>query len=231
MSDLDLTPFGFTPTENSVYRALIELGPSGGYPLSNALGIARANTYQALKGLVGKEAAVLVQEKPAEYRAISPEALYAKIVNKQAQLLGDLEDQIAASSGASEPSITPIDTQRSFVQMVLRDAARATDNVTFVGESGVIQKLAPAWRKRVVDRHQSAIWCVGEWDGPDDLEITGRIEPDRLVTLIGHKAGLYHNGKTTMVFGLAEPGAGGYWTDEPLLSGLVAAAIRTIVED
>ena len=91
MQQLDITPFGFTPTENAVYRALIELGPSGGYPLSNALGIARANIYQALKGLVSKDAAILVQEKPAEYRAISADALYAKIVNTQARLLNVIE--------------------------------------------------------------------------------------------------------------------------------------------
>ncbi len=59
MTDIDLTPFGFTPTENLAYGALLDLGPSSGYAVAKELSIARANAYQALNGLVAKGAAVI----------------------------------------------------------------------------------------------------------------------------------------------------------------------------
>src|SRR6266540_2603018 len=53
---LDLTPFGFTPTESVVYAALLRLGPATGYAVAHATRRARANTYGALEGLVGRPA-------------------------------------------------------------------------------------------------------------------------------------------------------------------------------
>src|SRR5207247_107586 len=43
MPNVDLTPFGFTPTESVVYAALLQLGPSTGYGVSRATRLARAN--------------------------------------------------------------------------------------------------------------------------------------------------------------------------------------------
>src|SRR2546421_246980 len=51
---VDLTPFGFTPTESQVYGALLRLGPSTGYAVAHATRVARANTYGALEGLSGR---------------------------------------------------------------------------------------------------------------------------------------------------------------------------------
>ena len=33
---LDLTPFGFTPTESSIYETLLDLGPSSGYAVATS---------------------------------------------------------------------------------------------------------------------------------------------------------------------------------------------------
>ena len=74
MMPIDLTPFGFTPTENRAYGALLELGPSSGYALAKALSIARANAYQALNGLVAKGGAIRTHEAPQRYRAERPDA-------------------------------------------------------------------------------------------------------------------------------------------------------------
>jgi sugar-specific transcriptional regulator TrmB len=226
MSELNLTPFGFTPTENAVYGALIELGPSGGYPLSNSLGIARANIYQALKGLVAKNAAILVQEKPAEYRAISPDALYAKIVNSQSLLLNELEKQIATSTGPAEPSITPIQSSRSFTQMVLRDAARADGRVRFLGSGAALQELAPAWRKRMADGVSTDLWSIGDWDGLSGLEMVGKLDEQKIDALFGTDVALYQSGAISMVFNFGGAPPRGYWTDETLFSTLVSAAIE-----
>lgn len=228
MQQLDITPFGFTPTENAVYRALIELGPSGGYPLSNALGIARANIYQALKGLVSKDAAILVQEKPAEYRAISADALYAKIVNTQARLLNVLESQIDASGGPGEPTTTRIDSHRGFVQMVLRDAARTSDSVRFLAPGSVVHELAPAWRKRSAEALDTELWCIGQWDDAD-FELAGTIREDIVSDLFDHPIALYSSRGCTMVFDFDATSEHGYWTNESLSSKIVEAAIEAVL--
>ena len=55
---VDLTPFGFTPTESAVYAVLLTQGPGTGYAIARSAGLARANAYAALEGLVAKGAAV-----------------------------------------------------------------------------------------------------------------------------------------------------------------------------
>src|SRR4029077_694037 len=54
---VDLTPFGFTPTESLIYEVLLTGGPGTGYTIARAAGLARANAYSALEGLVAKGAA------------------------------------------------------------------------------------------------------------------------------------------------------------------------------
>jgi len=51
---LDLTTFGFTPTESLIYEVLLRGGPGTGYAVARAAGLARANAYGALEGLVQK---------------------------------------------------------------------------------------------------------------------------------------------------------------------------------
>ena len=48
MARIDLTPFGFTPTESLVYEVLLTGGPGTGYAVARAAGLARANAYSAL---------------------------------------------------------------------------------------------------------------------------------------------------------------------------------------
>ena len=45
MAKLDLTPFGFTPTESAVYEVLLSAGPGTGYAIARSAGLARANAY------------------------------------------------------------------------------------------------------------------------------------------------------------------------------------------
>ncbi|MBP9201562.1 MAG: helix-turn-helix domain-containing protein, partial [Gemmatimonadales bacterium] len=64
MAELDLTPFGFTPTESKVYEVLLTGGPGTGYAVARSAGLARANAYSALEGLVAKGAARADEGQP-----------------------------------------------------------------------------------------------------------------------------------------------------------------------
>src|SRR5205807_1925362 len=100
---VDLTPFGFTPTESQVYGALLRLGPSTGYALAHATRVARANTYGALEGLAGRAAAIRLPGRPARYRAVDPRALVAQLAAEQGQALDRLSQALRDSSEPVEP--------------------------------------------------------------------------------------------------------------------------------
>ncbi len=76
---VSLERFGFTPTESRIYEVLLRRGSSTGYAVSKAAGLARANTYQALDGLVRRGAARRSATIPAKYAALAPEAVVAEI--------------------------------------------------------------------------------------------------------------------------------------------------------
>src|SRR4051812_3639255 len=88
-----LQAFGFTPTEAKIYESLLRLGPSTGYAVARDAGLARANTYQALDGLVRQGAARRSATIPARYAAFAPETLIGEL---ERRLKRDL-DSLAAT--------------------------------------------------------------------------------------------------------------------------------------
>jgi len=102
-----LERFGFTPTEDRVYKALLSLGPATGYAVAQELGIARANVYHSLENLVRQGAARKSSTRPVRYSASGPSALVAEIERSFKRDLGDLEDALhslplAGRSGSPE---------------------------------------------------------------------------------------------------------------------------------
>src|SRR5688500_8684561 len=98
MPRVDLTRFGFTPTESLVYEVLLTGGPGTGYAIARAAGLARANAYGALEGLVAKGAARVELGRPRRYRPEAPAGLIARISNNHGLALERLSselDQIA----------------------------------------------------------------------------------------------------------------------------------------
>lgn len=91
---VNLERFGFTPTEGRVYAALLGLGASTGYAVARELGIARANVYQALEGLVRRGAARRSATIPAQYAALAPATLLSSLQRSFSRDLADLEDAL-----------------------------------------------------------------------------------------------------------------------------------------
>src|SRR5678815_5993959 len=81
MSRLDLTPFGFTPTESLIYEVMLTEGPGTGYGIARSAGLARANAYSALEGLVTKGAARVEGGRPKRYRPEPPSALLLSLIH------------------------------------------------------------------------------------------------------------------------------------------------------
>src|SRR5918993_1928583 len=98
MLSVDLTSFGFTPTESLVYEVLLTSGPGTGYAVARAAGLARANAYSALEGLVAKGAARVEGGRPRQYRPEAPAGLISRIAHNPSTALDPLSPDLGTLS-------------------------------------------------------------------------------------------------------------------------------------
>jgi sugar-specific transcriptional regulator TrmB len=147
MHRLDLTPFGFTPTESLVYEVLLTHGPGTGYALARAAGLARANAYSALEGLVAKGAARTDGGRPRRYRPEDTTALLARIANQHGQALDKLSSDLEGLAAPTAPTVVEVDSPRAALQLISHDVARATGSVSLLAPPEAYPLLAPALRR------------------------------------------------------------------------------------
>lgn len=144
---LDLTPFDFTPTESLVYGVLVTAGPGTGYAIARAAGLARANTYSALEGLVSKGAARVEEGRPKRYRPEPPSVLLARIVDRQGRAIDQLSHALTAISTSSSPAVTEVGSLRGVTQMLSLEVAKARVGVRLFLPSTIFPSLSPALRR------------------------------------------------------------------------------------
>jgi HTH-type transcriptional regulator, sugar sensing transcriptional regulator len=147
MPRLDLTPFGFTPTESLVYEVLLTAGPGTGYAIARAAGLARANAYSALEGLVSKGAARADGGRPRRYRPEDTNALIARIANEHGQALDRLSADLDGLAAPTIPTLVEIDSPRAALQLISHDVARAEKAVALLAPPEAYPLLAPTLRR------------------------------------------------------------------------------------
>ena len=125
MPAIDLTRFGFTPTESLVYQVLLTAGPGTGYAIARGAGLARANAYSALEGLVSKGAARVEGTRPRRYRPEAPAALIARISNDHGQALERLSRELDAALVPDTETLVEVVSGRSLLQLITHDIALA----------------------------------------------------------------------------------------------------------
>ncbi|MFL5496325.1 MAG: TrmB family transcriptional regulator [Gemmatimonadales bacterium] len=147
MPRINLTHFGFTPTESLVYEVLLTGGPGTGYAIARSAGLARANAYSALEGLVTKGAARVDSGRPKRYRPESPTALLARISTDHGVAMDQLSSDLDAISVPSTPTLVEIESGRAVLQLITHDVARATASVSLLAPPDAYPILAPALRR------------------------------------------------------------------------------------
>jgi sugar-specific transcriptional regulator TrmB len=143
----DLTRFGFTPTEGLVYQVLLTGGPGTGYAIARTAGLARANAYSALEGLVAKGAARVDGGRPKRYRPESPAALIARISNDHGQALERLSRELEAVTVPDTETLVELVSSRALLQLMTHDVARASKSVGLLAPPDAYPLLAPALRR------------------------------------------------------------------------------------
>lgn len=149
MARIDLSRFGFTPTESLIYEVLLTNGPGTGYALARAAGLARANAYSALEGLVAKGAARVEGGRPRHYRPEPPTTLIARIANEHGLALERLNADLDTIAVPATPTVVEIETGRAVLQLITHDVARATRSVALAAPPDAFPLLAPALRRPV----------------------------------------------------------------------------------
>lgn len=219
---LDLTPFGFTPTESLVYATLLRLGPSTGYAVARGARLARANAYGALEGLVTRGAATRTPPptRPARYRPIDPQALIAQLATLQGEALDRLGRELRGLSRPSDPVTREVAGSRAVANLVMQLVARAERRVEGVVALELWRPTLPAWR-RAGERAQMDVRMHGDVppDAPPWLT-AARDEASATVLVIDES-------QLVATAGAGE-GISGLWTSHPLIVMLARRALQTI---
>lgn len=147
MAALDLTTFGFTPTESLIYEVLLRGGPGTGYSIARSAGLARANAYGALEGLVLKGAARVEEGRPKRYRPEPPTALVARILERQGLALDEVTRALEQLAVPATPTLVELSSARGALQIASREIARATRDVLLHTAPDGYLPLVPALRK------------------------------------------------------------------------------------
>lgn len=144
---LDLTPFDFTPTESHVYQVLVTKGPGTGYAVARAAGLARANAYAALEGLVTKGAARADEGKPRRYRPEPPAVLLGRIIERQGKAIDTLAVALEAITLPATPTLNELTSIRAVTQLLTLEIARAKVDVLLCLPAEAYPPLGPALRR------------------------------------------------------------------------------------
>lgn len=147
MPSLDLTRFGFTPTESKVYEVLLTGGPGTGYAVARSAGLARANAYGALEGLLAKGAARASEVHPKVFRAEPPAAVLARITAAQGRALDELAASLEVFGAPASPSIVELTSVRGLLQLLNHEIGRARASVALFAPADAYPLLAPALRR------------------------------------------------------------------------------------
>jgi sugar-specific transcriptional regulator TrmB len=201
---IDLTPFGFTPTESLIYEVLLRGGPGTGYTIARAAGLARANVYAALEGLVGKGAARVGDGRPKQFRPEPPSTLLARLSDRQGEAMDQLSAALATLAVPETPTLVELASPRGAVQLMGHEIARATQSVELIAPPDGCLALAPQLRRAAsvgvtLDLASTATVPLGavqivvipesNWPGEPVLLVV-----DDRAALIGSRAGEHFSG-------------------------------------
>lgn len=140
-----LERFGFTHTETKVYEVLLRLGASTGYAVSKEAGLARANTYQALDGLVRRGAARRSATIPAKYAALAPEAVVGELERGLRRDLDSLQQALRTlprDAAVAQTAVTMLDDWVEFERAAVAAVSTAKDEVLAVAGPWAAATLA-----------------------------------------------------------------------------------------
>src|SRR6185295_12573976 len=223
MKTVDLTPFGFTPTESLVYATLLRLGPTTGYAVALASRLARANAYGALEGLVTRGAATRVSPaRPVRYRPTDPQALLAHLATLQGEALDRLARALRDTAHPHEPATKEVGGARAVANLILQLVGRAERRVEGVLAAELWRPTLPAWRH--ASRTGGAtveLRIAGDVPSGAEELTSGSVAADAPTILVVDEA-------QTVVTAGAGDAIAGLWSSHPLIVMLARRSLGLV---
>jgi sugar-specific transcriptional regulator TrmB len=158
---IDLVPFGFTPTESLIYEVLLTEGPGTGYTIARAAGLARANVYAALEGLVSKGAARMEDGRPRRFRPEPPSTLLGRLADAQGEALDKLGQALESLAAPETATLVELASARGAVQLMGHEVARTERSVSLLAPADGCLALAPHLRRAQQAGVELAIVSIG----------------------------------------------------------------------
>jgi sugar-specific transcriptional regulator TrmB len=158
---IDLVPFGFTPTESLIYEVLLTEGPGTGYTIARAAGLARANVYAALEGLVSKGAARMEEGRPRRFRPEPPATLLGRLADRQGEALDKLGQALESLAAPATATLVELASARGAVQLMGHEIARAERSIRLLAPADGCLALAPHLRRAQQASVDLAVVSVG----------------------------------------------------------------------
>ena len=221
---LDLTPFGFTPTESLVYEVLLTRGPGTGYAIARTAGLARANAYAALEGLVGKGAARSEEGRPKRYRPEPPTALLARVMDRHGAALDLLSATLEEISVPASPTLVPVTTARGALQLISHETARARESVRLLVPPDAWPVLTPSLRRAA----GAGVTLELLSTGPAELPFAEVRTVDSAGRWPGQPVLLAVDGRSALIASREGDRVEGHWGTAPTLVAAAELAIREL---
>lgn len=221
---VDLTPFGYTPTESLIYGVLLASGPGTGYAVARAAGLARANAYGALEGLVSKGAARVEGDRPKTYRPEPPDALIARIADQSGNALDRLGDALRAIASPDTPAYVELSSARGALQLISHDVARAATSVALLAPADAYPLLGPSLRRPAAAGLSLALASVADAMLP--FAAVQRVDPpadwpgEPLVALV--------DGRIAVLAARTGGDVRGHWSTSPVLVAAARVTLRSV---
>ncbi len=144
---IDLVPFGFTPTESLIYEVLLTEGPGTGYTIARAAGLARANVYAALEGLVSKGAARMEDGRPRRFRPEPPATLLGRLADAQGEALDRLGKALESLAAPATATLVELASAGGAGELMGHEIARTERSVALLAPADGCLALAPHLRR------------------------------------------------------------------------------------
>jgi sugar-specific transcriptional regulator TrmB len=222
---LDLTPFGFTQTESLVYEILVSHGPGTGYAVARSAGLARANAYAALEGLVGKGAARADEGRPRRYRPEPAPVLLGRIVDQQSHAIEELAQSLDRVVAPISPTLVEVTSLRGVGQLLTLEIARARGVVEALLPARVWPMLVPAVRRAATSGVTLSLFAeeAVAVDAPIEVRPLAEDWPGRpVLAAVDDRVGLIAMADGERVTG--------HWSSLPTIVAAARLAIKAMVE-
>lgn len=200
-----------------MYAALLRLGPTSGYAVARSAGLARANAYGALEGLVTRGAATKDPGRPARYRPADPQALVARLATDHGEALDRLSRELEHATQSLQPDTRTVEGTRAIANLTLQLVARAETRISGIVAGDLFQLTLPAWR-RAAQRATLDVRVAGSAPPEAEQFISGTLSPDAPTVL------LIDDAQTVVAIGPLGQ-RNGIWSSHPAVVALARAAV------